>query len=99
MPGIVAPNHISFFLHPCHEANREIPGPEIPFYQHLKFYCNREFSSLKVYSWDFPGDQMVLSPSSNAGDVGSIPSQEAKIPCAAEQLSPCASAAEPERHS
>ena len=33
-------------------------APEIPFYQHLKFYCNREFSSLKVYSWDFPGDQL-----------------------------------------
>ena len=74
-------------------------APEIPFYQHLKFYCNREFSSLKVYSWDFPGDQLVLNPSSGAGDVGSIPSQETKIPRAAGQLSPRASATAPECHS
>ena len=30
----------------------------------------------EMNSWDCPGDQLVLNPSSSAGDVGSIPSQE-----------------------
>ena len=38
---------------------------------------------------DFPGGPVVKNPPYNAGDVGSIPGQGTKIPCAAGQLSPC----------
>lgn len=35
---------------PALRAAGKLLAPEIPFYQHLKFYCNREFHSLKIYS-------------------------------------------------
>ena len=38
---------------------------------------------------DFPGSPMVKNPPSHAGDMGSIPSWETKIPYASELLSPC----------
>ena len=37
---------------------------------------------------DFPGDPTIKNLSSSAGDEGSIPGRETKIPHAAEQLSP-----------
>ena len=37
---------------------------------------------------DFPGGPVVKNPPYNAGDVGSIPGQGTKIPCATGQLSP-----------
>ena len=40
-------------------------------------------SSKYLTSGDFPGDPMVKNPPSNAGDMGSIPSQGTKIPHAA----------------
>ena len=40
--------------------------------------------------WDFPGDPVVKNLPCNAGDAGSIPGLETKIPHAVEQLSPCA---------
>ena len=39
---------------------------------------------------DFPGGSVVKNLLSNAGDVGLIPGQGARIPHATEQLSPCA---------
>ena len=45
-------------------------------------------SPLKITKiWDFPSGPMVKNPSSNAGDVGSIPDWKTKILHAAEQLS------------
>ena len=44
---------------------------------------------------DFPGGPVVGSCPSNAGDMGSIPDQGTRIPHASEQLSPCATTAEP----
>ena len=38
--------------------------------------------------WDFPGGPVVKNPPCNAWNMGSNPGQEAKIPYAAEQLSP-----------
>ena len=43
----------------------------------------------------FPGGPVVKKPPSNAGDLGSIPGREIKIPHAAEQLSPHAPTKEP----
>ena len=31
-------------------------------------------------SWDFPGGAVVKNPPSNAGDTGSIPGRDTKIP-------------------
>ena len=39
-------------------------------------------SNHKGNMWDFPGGLVVKISSSNAGDAGSIPGPEAKIPCA-----------------
>ena len=39
---------------------------------------------------NFPGGPVVKNLPSNAGDIGSIPHQETKIPHAVGQLSPCA---------
>ena len=44
--------------------------------------------------WDFPNVPVVKNPSSNAGDKGSIPGWETKIPQDAEQLSPLATSRE-----
>ena len=44
---------------------------------------------------DFPGGSMVENLPSNAGDMGSISGGGTKIPHAAGQLSPCATATEP----
>ena len=38
---------------------------------------------------NFPGGQVVGTPHSDAGHVGSIPGQGAMIPHAAEKLNPC----------
>ena len=43
----------------------------------------------------FPGGPVVKNPPCNAGDSHSIPGGGTKIPHAAEQLSPCATATEP----
>ena len=45
--------------------------------------------------WDIPGGPEVKNLQANAGDTGSIPGQETKIPHGAWQLSPCATTAEP----
>ena len=37
---------------------------------------------------DFPGSPVVKNLPCSAGDMGSIPGQGTKIPCALEQLSP-----------
>ena len=43
----------------------------------------------KVSKGDFPGGPEVRNPPSSAGDAGSIPGQEAKIPRALGQLGLC----------
>ena len=43
---------------------------------------------------DFPGGPVVKNPPSSAGDTGSAPGQETKIPRAAGQLSPCSTTPE-----
>ena len=48
-----------------------------------------------VLSWDFPDGPVVKNPPSSAGDAGSIPGRETKIPHAAGQLSPRAATTEP----
>ena len=45
--------------------------------------------------WDFSGGPVVKNLSCNAGDAGSIPGQETKIPHAAGQLNSCAATTEP----
>ena len=57
-------------------------------------YC---ISLKNFYSQDFPGGPVVKDPPSNAGDVGSIPSQGTKIPQATGQLSPRTTTTEPAR--
>ena len=44
---------------------------------------------------DFPGSLAVKNLPSNAGDAGSIPGRETKIPHAVEQLNPCATSRQP----
>ena len=39
--------------------------------------------------WDFSGGPVVKNPSSNVGDLGSMPGQDTKIPHASEQLNLC----------
>ena len=46
----------------------------------------------KIIIWDFPTGPMVKNPPSNGGDAGVIPGQENKVPHAAGQLSPHATA-------
>ena len=41
---------------------------------------------IKRISRDFPGHPVVKNLPSSVGDVGSIPSQRTKIPCATGQL-------------
>ena len=50
----------------------------------------------KQHWWDFLGGPVVKRLPPNARDSGSIPGQGTKIPLAAEQLSSCATTAEPE---
>ena len=47
---------------------------------------------------DFPGDPVIKNLPSNAGDMGSIPGQETKIPHATGQLSPCTTTGEKPMH-
>ena len=49
---------------------------------------------MKSISGDFPGGPVVKNSPCNAGDTRSITGWGAKIPHAAEQLSPCAKAGE-----
>ena len=44
--------------------------------------------------WEFPGGPVVKNPPYNAGDAGSIPGQETKIPHAVGQLNPRATTTE-----
>ena len=44
--------------------------------------------------WDFPGGPVAKNPTSNAGDLGSIPGRGTKIPHASGQLSPSATTTE-----
>ena len=62
----------------------------------LHFHALRGPRSGAIPGWqDFPGGPAVKNTPCNAGDVGSIPSQETKIPHAAEQLTLRATTAEP----
>ena len=45
---------------------------------------NKETKHKKESYKDFPGSPMVKNPPSHAGDMGSIPSWETKIPHASE---------------
>ena len=57
-------------------------------------------SSLKtLYCWDFPSGPVVrVHPPYDAGDVGSVPGQQSKIPRSSGLLSPRATAREPSWH-
>ena len=57
----------------------------------------REKAELNPTNWNFPGGPVVKNPPSNAGDAGSIPGQETKIPHATGQLSLRAATTEPTR--
>ena len=54
----------------------------------LDFIQIRAFQVQRHYQRDIPDGPVVKNPHSNAGDVGSIPGQEAKIPHATGQLRP-----------
>ena len=58
----------------------------------------RETLVHKGLNWDFPGGPVVKNPLCNAGDVGLIPRQETKIPCAMELLSSCTPTKESVHH-
>ena len=58
----------------------------------------RESRFRKCKYWDFPGSPVVKNTLCNAGDLGSIPSQETKSPHVAEQLSLWATMTEPMHH-
>ena len=49
----------------------------------------------KYLLWDFPGGPVVKNPSANAGNSGSLPGPETKIPHALGQVSPCTTTNEP----
>ena len=51
-------------------------------------YRKKQVKSRKESEGDFLGDPVVKNPSSNAEDVGSLPSQRTKIPHVTGQLSP-----------
>ena len=54
---------------------------------------------IKGVGWDFPGGPVVKNPPSNAGDAGSIPGRETRIPHAAGLLNLHATTREkPVRH-
>ena len=53
-----------------------------------------EIETLKEKGRDFPGNPVVKNLPSNAGDAGSIPGRETKIPHAVGQLSPRATTIE-----
>ena len=55
-------------------------------------------TSKRIKYQDFPGGPVIKNPPSNAGDVGSIPGQEAKIPHATGQISPYTTTREPVHH-
>ena len=61
----------------------------------LDFIKIRAFQVQRHYQRDFPGGPVVKNPPSNAGDMGSIPGQEAKIPHAMGQLRPPTTTPEP----
>ena len=52
-------------------------------------------ASRKGAPQNFPGDPVVKNPPSSAGDVGLIPGERTKIPCATGQRSPHATTTEP----
>ena len=54
-----------------------------------KWECQKRDKIQKESKKDFPGSPMVKNSPSHAGDMGSIPSWETKIPYASELLSPC----------
>ena len=56
--------------------------------------CETQLKSDVNGRWDFPGGTVVKNPSANAGGHRFEPWSR-KIPHAAEQLSPCATATEP----
>ena len=55
----------------------------------------REGESNRKQAWNFLGDPVVGHLPSSAGDMGSIPGPETKIPHAQGQLSPCTTSTEP----
>ena len=48
--------------------------------------------------WNFPGGPVVRNLPCNAGDIGSIPGQETKIPHAVDQLRPHNATTGAQRH-
>ena len=58
---------------------------------------NEYIDSIKIFWETFPGGSVVKNPPSKAGDMGSIPGQETKIPHALGQRSPPATTTEPPR--
>ena len=65
-----------------------IPSNEILFNKLKKYSHIWNALSQKRKYWHFPAGPVVKNPPSNAGDVGSIPSQGTKISHAVGQLSP-----------
>ena len=92
-----------FFAMPCRILilqSRITPRPTAVKAQSPHHWTTRELPLCTAFMkmaqrGDFPGDPVVKNLPSNAGDAGSIPGQGTHIPCAMEQLSPCASTTEP----
>ena len=47
-----------------------------------------QIKNQRAVSWNFPGGPVVKNPPCSAGNMGSIPGGETKIPYAVEQLNP-----------
>ena len=56
------------------------------------------FKKKKISLWDFPHGLAVKNPPWNAGDMGSIPGQETKIPHVMDQLRPHNATTGAQRH-
>ena len=70
------------------------------FYAIILFLFSLQYLSSKITKFgDFPGSLVIKKLSFNAGDMGLIPGQEAKVLHASGQLSPCTPTAELTCHS
>ena len=86
--GLILPHPDFSFRHytcPPHHQGLATMDPINGGLKMLKKKNSRDFLGLRFYT-------------STAGDVGSIPDQGARIPCAVGQLSLCAATAEPVHH-
>ena len=83
----------TYLLHNFNHRNHSTTT-EVKFLKSVKV-GKAEIEGSRNHKRDFPGGPVVKNTSCNAGDKGSIPGQETKIPRAEKQQSPCTATTEP----